>query len=890
MNNIKKLFAVMFAAMAVLLISTAVFADAYGFIVQPEGGSTVSGTKYTVTWTTTFTPQKVIIREGNTIRSTITATSQTMSAELAPNILINNGRYYYYIDAYYSNTEYVTSTGFLITEIEPAFEISPQSEVLGSAGSKTVYWETNFTPVKQYLLRNGTQYQPLVVAATSASVETSDQVYKIRAFYTNTEYVESAPFQITSTPRFTMQPSTVYGFPNMLKSAYYDVNFYPVKVTIVDQNGNESSPFEERTYNYSIYSDKRYVYANPSEQREWKIRAYYSLDGYLKSLESSAFKILPRSMAFTAQPTGGSAALGSEYTVNWATNFTQEKVEVLRGDEVYKSYTGDVKNTALPPSAAPYKIRSWWNASGQASYYSIESNEFYITPASAPAFTLQPSSRAAYDGTSQISLTTNFTTTRLELYEDGVFKEELNKTANSGVKLYVDIKPNANYGTDRYHIRAYWGDGQTDYIDSSKFGAYYSGIITYASNGSTAEMPSYCFAIGYTATISKCDFTPPEGKMFKCWTYNSKEYWPGDKFKVTGDMTFTAVWSDACIVSFDKNGGSGSNMDPMTIAGGSRQELPECTFTAPTNTGFYKWRVNGNLYSAGEKVAINENTVVYATWYVKEVRKTVTAPSMGLVPNHTMKDADVMLYGEPVKFEDYTIVLDSNYGDDIGILYNDPFEMGKAYTFNAYLSVNDEKYYYSDDTVFRINGEKAVLDKTKSSIKSAVIRYIFPKLVYKLIPFDSTSTFAVSGTLHIDKTAAEVVLEEAADNSDSALEAFISNDWHYDWYADGKLVKANGGTSFKVPYDCSGKIVYAVLVIGDQTAKSEEAPIPTYYYTGDIDHDGYITDKDAAYLLKYLSDTCDLTENQKKAAKATDSTKSEPDMIDVIWILNHKTA
>ena len=889
MNNIKKLFAVMFAAMAVLLISTAVFADAYGFTVQPEGGSTVSGTKYTVTWTTTFTPQKVIIREGNTIRSTITATSQAMSAELAPNILINNGRYYYYIDAYYSNTEYVTSTGFLITEIEPAFEISPQSEVLGSAGSKTVYWDTNFTPVKQFVLRNGVQFRSLTATATSTDVETSDYVYKIRAFYTNTEYVESAPFQITSTPRFTMQPSTVYGFPNMLESAYYDVNFYPVKVTIVDQNGNESSPFEERTYNYSIYSDKRYVYANPSEQREWKIRAYYSLDDYK---ESSAFKILPRSTAFTAQPTGGSAALGSEYTVNWATNFTQEKVEVLRGDEVYKSYTGDVKNTTLPPSAAPYKIRSWWNASGQASYYSIESNEFYITPVSAPAFTSQPYAYVEFpeSGTCMTGFITNFTTTGLELYEDGIFKETINKTAESGKKLYIYLKPNAYFGNKRYHIRAYWGDGENDYIDSDKFGAYYGGIITYNANGGTGEMPSYNLEIGCTAEISKCGFTPPEGKMFKCWTYNSKEYWPGDKFKVTGDMTFTAVWSDACIVSFDKNGGSGSNMDPLTIAGGSRQELPECTFTAPTNTGFYKWRVNGNLYSAGEKVEINENTVVYATWYVKEVRKTVTAPSMGLVPDHTMKDADVMLYGEPVKFEDYTIVLDSNYGDDIGILYNDPFEMGKAYTFNAYLSVNDAKYYYSDDTVFRINGEKAVLDKAHSSIQSAVIRYTFPKLMYKLIPFDSTSTFAVSGTLHIDETAADVVLGETAYNSDSALEAFMSNDWHYDWYADGKLVKANGGTSFKVPYDCSGKTVYAVLVIGDQTAKSEEAPIPTYYYTGDIDHDEYITDKDAAYLLKYLSGTCDLTENQKKAAKATDSTKSEPDMIDVIWILNHKTA
>ena len=119
--------------------------------------------------------------------------------------------------------------------------------------------------------------------------------------------------------------------------------------------------------------------------------------------------------------------------------------------------------------------------------------------------------------------------------------------------------------------------------------------------------------------------------------------------------------------------------------------------------------------------------------------------------------------------------------------------------------------------------------------------------------------------------------------------AYLDKNWHYDWYADGKLVKANGGTSFEVPYDCSGKTVYAVLVLADQRAKSEEVSIPVYYYKGDIDHDEYVTDKDAAYLLKYLSGTYTLTENQKSAAKATDSTKAEPDMLDVVWILNNKT-
>ncbi len=59
---------------------------------------------------------------------------------------------------------------------------------------------------------------------------------------------------------------------------------------------------------------------------------------------------------------------------------------------------------------------------------------------------------------------------------------------------------------------------------------------------------------------------------------------------------------------------------------------------------------------------------------------------------------------------------------------------------------------------------------------------------------------------------------------------------------------------------------------------------------GDVDQDGYITDKDAVYLLKYLSGTYSLTDAQIDAAKVTDITKENPDMSDVIWILRNRTA
>ncbi|MBQ9518552.1 MAG: hypothetical protein IJR59_01495 [Firmicutes bacterium] len=47
--------------------------------------------------------------------------------------------------------------------------------------------------------------------------------------------------------------------------------------------------------------------------------------------------------------------------------------------------------------------------------------------------------------------------------------------------------------------------------------------------------------------------------------------------------------------------------------------------------------------------------------------------------------------GVPVKFEDYSDVIVSYYGTN-GVL-TEPFKMGVAYTFTAYISVNRKNYW-----------------------------------------------------------------------------------------------------------------------------------------------------------------------------------------------------
>ena len=60
------------------------------------------------------------------------------------------------------------------------------------------------------------------------------------------------------------------------------------------------------------------------------------------------------------------------------------------------------------------------------------------------------------------------------------------------------------------------------------------------------------------------------------------------------------------------------------------------------------------------------------------------------------------------------------------------------------------------------------------------------------------------------------------------------------------------------------------------------------YLKGDVNFDQKIDEEDAALVLKHISGTKTLGEQQLIAAKVTDDEKETPDILDVIWILKNK--
>lgn len=117
-------------------------------------------------------------------------------------------------------------------------------------------------------------------------------------------------------------------------------------------------------------------------------------------------------------------------------------------------------------------------------------------------------------------------------------------------------------------------------------------------------------------------FTPPnENQKFSGWqigddSRNLKQ--PGTKIKITGDTVVKAIWKPIMVdVSFDKGEGSG-NKDKVTVAKGSEYTLPNSDgFTPPPGKEFAGWQVGKETKKVGDKITVNENTVVKALWKAK---------------------------------------------------------------------------------------------------------------------------------------------------------------------------------------------------------------------------------------------------------------------------------
>lgn len=151
--------------------------------------------------------------------------------------------------------------------------------------------------------------------------------------------------------------------------------------------------------------------------------------------------------------------------------------------------------------------------------------------------------------------------------------------------------------------------------------------ITYDSNGGSGEMKSDTVEQGKEFTLPNCTFTAPDGKEFKTWKIENKEYAPNDTYLFTKDTTVYVVWkkidASTYTITFDANGGTVTPSKMITQNDGTLSSLPTPTRNGYTFKGWYT--------SANGGVKVNENEVYSkdTTLYAKWEKKSSTGSSRG---------------------------------------------------------------------------------------------------------------------------------------------------------------------------------------------------------------------------------------------------------------------
>jgi len=93
-------------------------------------------------------------------------------------------------------------------------------------------------------------------------------------------------------------------------------------------------------------------------------------------------------------------------------------------------------------------------------------------------------------------------------------------------------------------------------------------------------------------------------------------YQPGDSYTPTGSITFYTVWISAYTVTFDANGGSGTQPTAQTVQAGSGITLPDesgLTKTGYTLSGWYKEAALINQWDF-DAATVTGNITLYAQW------------------------------------------------------------------------------------------------------------------------------------------------------------------------------------------------------------------------------------------------------------------------------------
>ena len=508
-------------------------ADGPAFTKQPVGGTIVPDGGREISWTTNFTPVKVVIgycyystggfgssSGWNFVQKKSIENELQSSMKTAITYAIATTSEKWAVRAYYNDTQYEESSYFSIDVVSRQFTVSPTGGTVDPDGSLTLSWETNFKPVKieigreiesgyDWFLKKYTSVTFVRDVALSSDLKkkmsyplsyenakSSDRWY-IHAYYDDDLYVSSQCFTVTVTGRaFTTQPEGGEAQIQGTRKFSWATNFTPTKIEILHSwtvtTQDWFNPHIQYTNTYDEIIEELSGSATSYSCHALDgivVRAYYHDSGYV---DSARFFITEPEGQFTKQPQGGASAAGDTLNVSWATDFTPDKVEFISlsannnqtvidtwegasaahetGSYPFPAVQGDQVN-------ARYIIRATYR-NGSGVEKTVTSDSFYVRSSSADyRFTTQPQDCYAVDmHWSSVTWAVNFQPEKVE-YLCG---------SGSDVSEYSVSQFLYASETDRYAIRCYYSVTDDLYCVSDTFTVtYYQDVWTKQPEGGT---------------------------------------------------------------------------------------------------------------------------------------------------------------------------------------------------------------------------------------------------------------------------------------------------------------------------------------------------------------------------------------------------------------------
>jgi uncharacterized repeat protein (TIGR02543 family) len=150
--------------------------------------------------------------------------------------------------------------------------------------------------------------------------------------------------------------------------------------------------------------------------------------------------------------------------------------------------------------------------------------------------------------------------------------------------------------------------------------------VTYDPNGGTGSMAdeNSPYPTGSDVTVLMNAFTPPTGKAFAGWNTNAEgtgdNHYPNDIIEgIAADITLYPKWIDTFTLSYNANGGIGSQVDPNSpYLDGASATVMHSGFLAPEGKVFSVFNTQadglGDAYAPGGPLLMLANTTLYAIW------------------------------------------------------------------------------------------------------------------------------------------------------------------------------------------------------------------------------------------------------------------------------------